>query len=165
MATIPMQAPGIGQQDPNDNPNVDEATQGQDKPDIPDPSGDIPQQGDEQQLLADSEISEDMKKDLMEVRRMLKEANVSKRQVLVRRILRAFEVLKNNPYILFNESTADFDTLSTILSGVANGKDVDLYQYSDNIYQMLCLSFIAALSPDVPKTRFQPVDADDEEDI
>jgi hypothetical protein len=171
MATMPMQQqqlnPGVNLPSDSANPSndLDQTTQGQDKPDIPDPSGDIPQDGDEAQLLADSEITEDMKKDLMEVRRMLKEANVSKRQVLVRRILRAFEVLKNNPYILFNESNADFDTLSTILSGISEGKDVDLYQYSDNIYQMLCLSFIAALSPDVPKTRFQPVDADDEEDI
>lgn len=164
MATMAMPVPGVepGQQKDDE---IAQATQGPDKPDQPDPSGDLPQNGDEGQLLADSGITEDMKKDLMEVRRMLKEANVSKRQVLVRRILRAFEVLKNNPYIVYNEQSSDFDTLSTILAGVADGKDVDLYQYSDNVYQMLGLTFIASLSPDVPKTRYQPLDADDEEDI
>lgn len=143
------------------------ATQGDPTPDTPDPSPDIPQQGDEGQLLQEAKLTEDQKKSLLEVRRTLKEANTAKRQVLIRRVLRAFEVLKNNPYIFqFNGMNGgDFDTLSSIITGAVNGKDVDLYQYNDNIYQMLALSFIAALSPDVPKTRFQPLDADDEADL
>lgn len=102
---------------------------------------------------------------LIEVRRTLKEGNVAKRLIFLRRVQRAFEVLKNNPYIVFNDRTQEFDTLDTIMQGAADGKDVDLYQSNDNVYQMLCLAFIAALSPDVPKTRYQPGDADNEADI
>lgn len=144
---------------------VANATQGQNQPDQADPSPDIPVKGTEEQLVAAAGLTEQMKQDLITCRRMHKEANVSKRQVLVRRLLRAFEVLKNNSYIEYNEANADFDTLSTILSGVANGKDIDLYTSNHNVYGMLALSFIAALSPDVPKTRYQPLDADDEEDL
>ena len=102
---------------------------------------------------------------LIEVRKTLKEANVQKRLIFLRRVMRAFEVLKNNPYIVYNDQTQEFDTLDTIMQGVADGKDIDLYQSNDNVYQMLALAFIAALSPDVPKTRYQPGDADDEADI
>lgn len=102
---------------------------------------------------------------LIQVRKTLKEANVSKRLVFLRRVKRAFEVLKNNPYTVYDAKTEEFDTLDMIMQGVTNGQDVDLYQSNDNVYQMLALAFIAALSPDVPKTRYQPGDADNEADI
>jgi hypothetical protein len=111
------------------------------------------------------QVTPDQQAALILVRKTLKEANVSKRLIFLRRVKRAFEVLKNNPYITFNDATQEFDTLDTIMQGVTDGKDVDLYQSNDNVYQMLCLAFIAALSPDVPKTRYQPGDADNEEDI
>jgi hypothetical protein len=110
-------------------------------------------------------LTPDQQQALLLVRRTLKEGNVSKRQIFLRRVQRAFEVLKNNPYIVYNDRTQEFDTLDTIMQGVSDGKDVDLYQSNDNVYQMLCLAFIAALSPDVPKTRYQPGDADNEADI
>jgi hypothetical protein len=102
---------------------------------------------------------------LIKIRKTLKEANVAKRLIYLRRVQRAFETLKNNPYIIYNDQTNEFDTLDTIMMGAADGKDVDLYQSNDNVYQMLALAFIAALSPDVPKTRYQPGDADNEEDL
>src|SRR5437879_3754111 len=52
---------------------------------------------------------------LIEIRKLLKEANVSKRLIFLRRVKRAFEVLKNNPYITFNDTTQEFDTLDTIM--------------------------------------------------
>jgi DNA-directed RNA polymerase subunit RPC12/RpoP len=110
-------------------------------------------------------LSEDMQRDLIEVRRKYKQLYLPKRNLFLRRALRAFEVLKNNPYILYNETTADYDSLAMILQGTATKEDVDLYQYQDNIYQMLALSFIAALSNDNTKIRYQPVNAQDEEDI
>jgi len=110
-------------------------------------------------------ITKEQQDALMQVRKALKEGNVAKRLIFLRRVKRAFETLKNNPYINFNDAAQEFDTLDTIMQGVADGKDVDLYESNDNVYQMLCLAFIASLSPDVPKTRFQPADADNEEDI
>ncbi|HEV2709150.1 MAG TPA: hypothetical protein VGU67_02955 [Edaphobacter sp.] len=102
---------------------------------------------------------------LIQIRKTLKEGNVAKRLIFLRRVMRAFEVLKNNPYIVYNDTTQEFDTLDTIMQGVTDAKDIDLYQSNDNVYQMLALAFIAALSPDVPKTRYQPGDADNEADI
>ena len=110
-------------------------------------------------------LSKEQQDALIQVRKTLKEGNVAKRLIFLRRVQRAFEVLKNNPYIVYNERTQEFDTLDTIMQGAADGKDVDLYQSNDNVYQMLALAFIAALSPDVPKTRYQPGDADNEADI
>lgn len=128
-------------------------------------STDNPQEGNSDQKAANDGIGDQEKKDLLEVRKTFKESFSGKRRIFVRRSIRAFEFLKNNPYILFNEDTLDFDTLSTVLGGGQNQNQIQAYQYNDNIYQMLGLAFIAALSPDVPKTRFQPVDPEDEEDI
>jgi hypothetical protein len=124
------------------------------------------QEGDPEQKADAQGIDKKVRDALIQVRRMFKEQYAPKRRLYIRRALRAFEVLKNNPYILYNDNSADFDTLSSILSGnSASNDDLQLYQYNDNVYQMLGLAFIAALSPDVPKCRFQPVDAEDEEDI
>jgi rubredoxin len=126
---------------------------------------DNPQVETGEEAAAAVELTPDEQKDLLEVKRRFKEQYMPKRQLYVRRALRAFEVLKNNPYILYNESTADYDSLALIMQGAADKKNVDLYQYQDNIYQMLGLSFIAALSVDVSKTRYQPVDPKNEEDV
>jgi hypothetical protein len=126
---------------------------------------DNPQVETGEEAAASVQLTQDEQKDLLEVRRRWKEQFRPKRQMFIRRSLRALEVLKNNPYILYNESTADYDSLALILQGTADRKTVDLYQYQDNIYQMLALSFIAALSVDTSKTRYQPVDPKNEEDV
>ena len=126
---------------------------------------DTPQEKSGEQAAADQGLTEELKEALLAVRTQFKEQYAPKRRPFVRRAIRAFEVFKNNPYILFNDNGADFDTLNTLFSGTLAQNDVDMYQYNDNVYQMLALAFIAALSPDVPKCRFQPVDAQDEEDI
>jgi hypothetical protein len=87
------------------------------------------------------------------------------RRELIRKALRAFEVLKNNPYSVYNTETNGFDSLSSYMSGAKSGDDPEIYQYSDNIYQMLCLAYVAALAPDVPKTRTQPATAKNELDL
>lgn len=130
-----------------------------------DPNQDNPQQGNAEQLADAQGIDPTIRDALKDVRQRFKEAFAPKRRLFVRRALRAFEVLKNNPYILFGDNNADFDTLSAIMNGTSAQNDVQMYQYNDNVYQMLGLAFVAALSPDVPKCRFQPVDAEDEEDI
>src|ERR1700750_2151092 len=83
-----------------------------------DASTDAPNENSEQEAKEQAGLTDDLKDALMEVRRIFKESFVPKRQLFIRRALRAFEVLKNNPYILFNESTADYDTLSQIMQGV-----------------------------------------------
>lgn len=134
-------------------------------PPVADPNPDHPQKGDADQQADAIGIDIKVRDALKQVRQIFKEQYAPKRRLYVRRALRAFEVLKNNPYILFNDNSADFDTLSAIMTGATTQNDVNMYAYNDNVYQMLGLAFIAALSPDVPKCRFQPVDAEDEEDI
>lgn len=131
-----------------------------------DANQDNPQRGNAEQVAQSQGYGQDIIDGLKEVRRTYKELYAPKRRLFVRRALRAFEVFKNNPYILQSDNTADFDTLSAILSSGSVGQNQpDMYAYNDNVYQMLGLAFIAALSPDVPKCRFQPVDPEDEEDI
>lgn len=130
-----------------------------------DPNTDNPAKGNPDLQADQFGLTEPLRKALKDVRRMHKEQYAPKRRLFVRRARRAFEVLKNNPYVVFNDNTGDFDTLDAIFSSPGSNNQPDMYQYNDNVYQMLGLAFIAALSPDVPKCRFQPVDPEDEEDI
>ena len=102
---------------------------------------------------------------LIEIRKTYLMQYQPKRQLFLRRALRSFEVLKGNPYVTFNENAADFDTISQIVEGTLGDSSIQLQQRNDNIYQMFCLAFIATLSVDVGKARFQPGDADDERDL
>lgn len=129
------------------------------------PTTDNPQQQSGEEQAQQVDLNPQEQKALMDVRKQYKESYATKRNTFIRRALRAFEVLKNNPYILYNETTADYDSLAMILQGTAGKQDIDLYQYQDNIYQMLGLAFIASLSIDNTKIRYQPVDAQNEEDI
>lgn len=129
------------------------------------PTSDNPQVKTGEEAAAAVDLTPEQQQALMDVRKLYKESWVAKRNIYLRRVLRALEVLKNNPYVLYSETTADYDSLAMILQGTASKEDIDLYQYQDNIYQMLALAFIAALSNDRAKTRFQPVDAQNEEDI
>lgn len=126
-----------------------------------DPTQDAPSPATE----AEQRLEKEMQDDLMEVRRLHKEQYAPKRKGLIERCLRAFEVLKNNPYVMFSGDDYSYDTLSELLQQSESGDTAEIYQYNDNIYQMLCLAFMAALSPDVPKVRYQPGDAENEEDL
>lgn len=52
------------------------------------------------------------------------------------------------------------------MEGLIDGGDDDaLHDHNDNIYQAYCLIFIAALSVNLGKVRWQPADAEDEMDL
>jgi hypothetical protein len=110
---------------------------------------------------------EDKKVDdaLKEIRLRYKQSWAIKRQMLIRRVLKAFEYLKSNPYSVMNGGTGEMDNISQVIAGNAQADDPKLYEFNDNIYQMLCLSFMAALGPDVSKTRWMPDDPQDEGDL
>lgn len=120
-----------------------------------------------EQELAQRGVTKQMCDDLLDVRRRYLEGDSPKRQAYLRRAMRGFETFKNNPYALWNEGTGSMDTLDEIVSFLDpdGSTDEDLYQYNDNIYQMLGLTLISALSADVPKCRYQPTDAENEADI
>jgi hypothetical protein len=132
-----------------------------------DPTPDDPvkaQEAKDAQLAANAQ--EQAEEDaLRQIMQMYKASWTNKRQALIRRVSRAFEYLKSNPYSVMNYGTNQMDPISQVLSGRAEADDPKLYEYNDNFYQMLCLSFIAALVPDVPKVRWMPDDPDDESDL
>jgi hypothetical protein len=81
-------------------------------------------------------------------------------------VLKAFETLKNNVYSAFDPTGFEYnDPIGDAIAGNIDLQDAGLYRFNNNIYQMLCLSFIAALSPEVIKSRYMPDDADSEIDI
>jgi hypothetical protein len=132
---------------------------GQD-PTASDPSRGTPEQKQEQLQLSDEE-----KKWLLWLRRDYKMSWGPNRRARVKAVLKAFEVLKGNPYLSFDPDGFQwYDPISAAINGTQSEDDVELYRYNNNIYQMLCLSFMAALSPQVPKVRYQPDDADNELD-
>lgn len=130
---------------------------------INEPNVDVPMKTDPQK---DSAVPAHIQKALKDIRTRLKEQYQPKRSVYLRRVTRAFEYFKNNPYTTVNASGDTYDTIDALLNGEdVSVTDPELYRANDNAYQMLGLAFIAVLSPDVPKTRFQPEDADDEKDL
>jgi hypothetical protein len=112
----------------------------------------------------DPQITQKQKEHLLEVIRKYtqKWSPVLRRKR--RQVLKAHEYLKNNQYVSFDPNTFMwYDPLELAFEG-KDAEDLGIYRYVNNIYQMLYLSFIAALSPQVPKTRYLPNDADKVED-
>src|SRR5258708_4877861 len=85
----------------------------------------------------------------------------------VKRVLKAYEFFKGNQFISFDpESFQWFDALEASFGRNTNdNQDLNLYQFATNFYQMLGSAFVAALSAQLPKTRFLPENAEREEDI
>lgn len=116
----------------------------------------------EQQRLADERIQQG----LLEIRRRYKQQYQPKRMIFVRETMRAFQALRGNTLALLNDRSAALDTISELMQGLIDGgDDPALHDHNENVYQMFCLSFIAALMVNLGKVRYQPADADDEEDL
>ena len=136
-----------------------------------DPTPDAPAKPKAQDQQEDADAAERMSgritEALKEVRRQFLIADSAEYNAYLRRITRAFETFKNNLYILYNDAIGTSDTITQILNAqnVQTDNQVDLYQYNDNIYQMLGLTLISALGEDLPKCRYQPTDAENEADI
>src|SRR5262249_30206653 len=110
------------------------------------------------------------KHELIDLVRRYKQNWYHLRRVIVQRVLKAYEFFKGNQFIRFDtESFEWFDFIQAAISASdadpKNNKDLTLYQFATNFYQMLGFAFVAALSAQVPKTRFLPENAEREEDI
>src|SRR5215468_3065573 len=116
----------------------------------------------QQEALSDSE-----KHDLIDLVRRYEQKWHLQRRMIVKRVLRAHEFFKGNHFISFDpDSFQWFDALEAAFSGDdSQNEDLNLYQFATNFYQMLGFAFVAALSAQVPKTRFLPENAEREEDI
>jgi len=125
-----------------------------------------PQQETGDQAAAQQGLDEELKAALIEVRRRFKQVYLPKRIIFVRETMRALEALRGNTWALLNDRSAALDTINELMQAMTDGGDDSaLHDHNENMYQMFCLSFIAALSVNLGKVRYQPADAEDEEDI
>jgi hypothetical protein len=85
------------------------------------------------------------------------------RRVLMQRCLENLEFFKGNQFISFGPGETDFfNAVDWMNQGehAEDADDKDLYQYCNNFYQMLATSFVAALAPQVPRSKWMPQDAE-----
>lgn len=93
------------------------------------------------------------------------------RMILIERCLLNLEFFKGNQFIAFGPGNAEFFDAVRWMNEAGRGlnaeasDDKDLYQYCNNFYQMLATGFVAALSPQVPKSRWLPENADSLADV
>lgn len=85
----------------------------------------------------------------------------------MRRCTENLEFFKGNQYISFGGGTASFFDANDWMGDQhsQDTDDKDLYRYCNNFYQMLATGFVAALSPQVPKSKWMPEDADELADV
>src|ERR1700744_2229078 len=129
------------------------------------PNKDNPAPATGEQVASAVQLSPEEQAALLEIRRTFKLRWQPKRMVFVREGMRAFEALRGNTYALLNDRNAALDTINQLMQGLIDGgDDDDLHDHNENIYQMFCMSFIAALMVNLGKVRYTPADADDEAD-
>ena len=112
-------------------------------------------------------LTKEEQRQLIELVRKYKQSWFLRRRMIIKRVLKAYEFFKGNHFISFDpESFQWFDSLEANFAGVSSeGQDRQLYKFATNYYQMLGFAFVAALSAQLPKTRFLPENAEREEDI
>lgn len=131
-----------------------------------DPTPENPKQQSGEQVAQQQALDPELQAALIEIRRRFKQQYQPKRLIFVRECMRSFEALRGNTYALLNDRNAALDTINELMQGLVDGgDDPSVHDHNENIYQMFCLSFIAALMVNLGKVRYQPADADDEEDI
>src|SRR5947209_2715012 len=114
------------------------------------------------------ELTQEEQRQLIEVVRKYKQSWFLRRRMIVKRVLKAYEFFKGNHFISFDpESFQYFDALDAHFTadGSQETDDRNIYKFATNFYQMLGFAFVAALSTQMPKTRFLPENAEREEDI
>ncbi len=116
------------------------------------------------------ELTKDEQRQLIELVRKYKQSWFLRRRMIIKRVLKAYEFFKGNQFISFDpESSEYFDALAAQFAGTdsdnSSSEDRHLYKFATNFYQMLGFAFVAALSAQLPKTRFLPENAEREEDI
>ncbi len=112
------------------------------------------------------QLTDSEQKELIQLVRKYKQSWFLRRRMIVKRVLKAYEFFKGNHFISFDpESFQWFDAVEATFAGNGDMEDQNLYQFATNFYQMLGFAFVAALSAQMPKTRFLPENAEREEDI
>ena len=133
---------------------------------IQDSTPDNPQTKTPEQIAAESQLDAKCQAALLELRQTFKMRYQPKRQKAVSEMTRAFEAIRGSTFALLNDQSAALDTINQLMAGfLGQGEDPDLYSHNDNIYQTFMMIFMAALMVDLGKSRYQPADAQDEQDL
>ncbi len=115
-----------------------------------------------------AQLSEEEQQRLIALVRRYKDQWSQDRRVLVQRCLENLEFFKGNQFISFGPGQTEFfNAVDWMNDGehAEESDDKDLYQYCNNFYQMLATGFVAALAPQVPKSKWVPEDAEQLSDV
>lgn len=112
-------------------------------------------------------LTEEDQKRLIAVVRRYKDQWSQVRRQIMERCLENMEFFKGNHFTSFNpDSFQFFDGISALnKQHEEDVDDRDLYKYCNNLYQMLATAYVAALSPQLPKSAWLPGDADNLQDV
>ena len=127
-----------------------------------------PMQGTADEPQNSAQLSEDDQQRLIALVRSYKDQWSQDRIVLVQRCLENLEFFKGNQFISFSPGETEFfNAFDWMNQGdhADDADDKDLYQYCNNFYQMLATGFVAALAPQVPKSKWMPEDAEQLSDV
>jgi hypothetical protein len=127
-----------------------------------------PMQGTADEPQNSAQLSEEDQQRLIALVRSYKDQWSQDRMVLMQRCLENLEFFKGNQFISFGPGESDFfNAVDWMHQGehAQESDDKDLYQYCNNFYQMLATGFVAALAPQVPKSKWMPEDAEQLSDV
>jgi hypothetical protein len=130
-----------------------------------------PMQGAADEPQNSAGLTEENQMRLIALVRRYKDQWSQDRMILMQRCLLNLEFFKGNQFISFGPGQAQFFDAAGWMNSVgtnqneASTDDKDLYQYCNNFYQMLATGFVAALAPQVPKSRWLPENAEHLTDV
>ena len=127
-----------------------------------------PMQGTADEPQNSAQLTEDDQQRLIALVRRYKDQWSQDRIVLMQRCLQNLEFFKGNQFISFGPGESEFfNAVDWMNQGehAQDADDKDLYQYCNNFYQMLATGFVAALAPQVPKSKWMPEDAEQLSDV
>jgi hypothetical protein len=124
-----------------------------------------PMQGTADEPQNSAHLTGDDQQRLIALVRSYKDQWSQDRVVLMQRCLENLEFFKGNQFISFGPGESDFFNAVDWMNQGEGEEDKDLYQYCNNFYQMLATGFVAALAPQVPKSKWMPEDAEQLSDV
>src|ERR1700678_1253746 len=127
-----------------------------------------PMQGTADEPQNSAQLSEEDQQRLIALVRSYKDQWSQDRMVLMQRCLENLEFFKANQFLSFAPGESDFFNAVDLMhqgEHAQDSDDKDLYQYCNNFYQMLATGFVAALAPQVPKSKWMPEDAEQLSDV
>jgi hypothetical protein len=132
-----------------------------------------PMQGTAQEPQNNAGLSEEDQQRLIGIVRRYKDQWSQDRIVLMQRCVANLELFKGNPNVIFGPGTTEFAGLGDWIGALSGnggssqgGADDDsLCARSRNFFQLLCIAFVSSLSPQLPKSKWMPEDADQLTDV